>query len=178
MNKMLRVAFVALGVIAPAAALVSPVSSAGEGPPTHSTTPPAPAGTETFVQANKAPDAGQIFIAYVLTRDETARATYVSLERRCSGAVVSKHGKLLARVPAHLTTFPEDAAIPAVEVLSFKIPRRYGHHPTRSTVGKYFGYSCTGTSDRITSDDGHIVTHIISHADGIWPPPPMWPIQD
>lgn len=177
MNKILRVAFVALGVITPTAALVSPVSSADEGPP-HTTAPPAPAGTETFVQAKEAPHAGQIFIAYVLTRDETARATYVYLERHCSGAVVSKHGRLLARVPAHLATFPEDATIPAVEVLSFKIPRRYGHHPTRSTVGKYFGYSCTGTSDRIISDDGHTTTHIISHADGIWPPPPMWPIPD
>jgi len=169
-----RVARGAVGPPSPTDQLPLGPSSRHDGPPTHSTQLPVPAGNETFEQATSAPHAGQIFIAEVTTRDETARETYVSLKVHCAGAIVSKRGKLLHRVAAHRATFPEGSDIPLIEVLSFKIPRRYGRHPSKSTIDKYFGYSCSVASDRITPDGGHIFTQ----GKLVWPPPPMWPIPD
>jgi hypothetical protein len=81
-----------------------------------------------------------------------------------------RSNKAIMRLAANDATFPQGAPIPAVEVLSFKIPAKVGPRPATRTIGKRFGYACSGTSERILSNG----RHQIEHGDGS--AIPMWTI--
>ncbi len=117
---------------------------------------------ECYYPGQEPPRAGHIFTAYVLVRSEEARARYESIETECTGAIFNKRGTRMLRTVAHsLTRLPEGAAVPAVEVLMFKIPKRAGR-PSFRTVGRRFGWTCSGTAVRVEPDG----TRSISHGDG------------
>ena len=127
--------------------------------------PQAPEG-EAFFPAQAPPRARHIFTAQVVTRTEAARARYVSIDHHCWGAIFAKRSnRVITRLAATEATFPEGAAIPAVEVLSFKIPAKVGR-PATTTVGKRFGYACSGTSVRILPNGDRVG----QHGDGVAAP--------
>ncbi len=112
-------------------------------------------GGECYYSGQEPPRAGHIFTAYVLVRSEEARSRYKSIETECTGAIFNKRGtRLLWRLADSLTTLPQGAAVPAVVILSFKIPKRAGR-PSFSTVGRRFGWACSGTAVRVDGSVNH-----------------------
>jgi hypothetical protein len=124
---------------------------------------------ECFYLSQRPPRAGQIFTAFVLVRSDEARSRYESIKKGCVGAIFPKRpGPPLRSIVATLTTLPEDAAVPAVEILMFKIPKRVA--PGVSAAGKRFGFACSSTSVQLFPDG----LRAVGFADGALVP--YWPI--
>jgi hypothetical protein len=111
----------------------------------------APADTEPGPQiysASTPPRSGHIFTAFVEVWPPEARAEYASVDINCWGVVFARRtNKQLRRVEKELARYPEGAAVPSVVVLTFKIPPK--------TVGKRFGYGCSGTTVKVSGVGQH-----------------------
>lgn len=116
-----------------------------------SATPSAPVTSKMLVVASRDdPHAGRPFVGYLFVVPTAARRGLVSVDASCPGTVLGR------TVPARVSRVPENAAIPAVLLCTWSIPRDRVGWTFRGTMDVELQRRLADGSIEIDTDEGRI----------------------